>query len=194
MDTESGIGLELIQRHITLILFNQLNTEIDAQQQLWESRDANWNAQTGKDPDYVLIEQIEPDNFHCGHRPSLIENPSPDNYPNASVMVYQSRPSEDVFDQASNFSITCDLEIMVKGPDEFQTDARTHRTIEAVHNVLTKNDRLDGMTSGWENDPVIQITDIFKKKEENSYGDQWFWQASRLRYVTTKHNKLPSWA
>lgn len=194
MDSESGIGLELVQRQITLVLYNELNSAIDDQQTLWQSRDQSWNELTGNDPDYVELEYVEPDHFYPGHKPSLIENPTPENYPNISVMCYQGRPSPEVFDQASNFIITCDIESMVKGASEAETDARTHRTTEAIHNVMVKNNRLDGLISGWDNDPIVQITDIFKKKEENSYGEYWFWQAVRIRYTTTKHNKLPNWA
>ncbi len=194
MDSESGIGLELVQRQIALTLYNDLDAAIDEQQSLWQTRDENWAAATGSTPEYVEIEYVAAEHYYAGHKPSLIENPTPSDYPNVAVMCYQGRPSAEVYDQASNFVVNCDIEAMVKGASEAETDARMHRTTEAIHNVLTNNNRLDGLTSGWDNDPVIQITDIFKKREENSYGDEWFWQAVRLRYTTTKHNKLPSWA
>lgn len=192
MDTEAGIGLELIEREIALILFNNLNTEIDAQQAKWVARDVEWNDLTAQEPSEVIIELVEPQNFHKGHKPSLIENPPRENYPNVSIMVYEARPTLDIIDQASNFNATVDIEVMVKGDNELEVNSRIHRTVEAVHQVLVRNETLNCLSIGWENDPIIQITDIFKRREDTSYGRDWWWQASRMRYVLIRHNRLPN--
>lgn len=192
MNTESGIGLELIEREATLVLFNHLNNELEVQQIKWTNRDEEWNQITAQEPSEVRLELIEPWNFHKGHRPSLIENPPRENYPNVSVMAYQGRPTEDLIDQASNFEVMVDVEIMVKGDYEQEINSRIHRTVEAVHQVLARNEGLSCVSYGWNNDPNVQITDIFKRREDTSYGRDWYWQGSRMRYLTIKHNNLPA--
>jgi hypothetical protein len=190
--TEEGIGLELIELEAGKILFDELNDEIDTQQEKWNARDEDWNTHTGQNPGYIVVEYIEPENYNKGHRPSLIEAPK-ENYPNLSVMAYQARPVALPIDQASSFNVFLDIELMVKGETEYEVNARIHRTTEAVHQVLTRNEKLNGTSQGWENDPTIQITDCFKRRSETSSGEEWFWQASRLRYQLIKHSKLPEW-
>lgn len=192
MNIDSGIGLELIERQITLELFNNLNNEIEAQQTKWTNRDEEWNQLTAQEPSEVRLELVEPWNFHKGHRPSLIENPPRENYPNVSTMLYQGRPTQDIIDQASNFEVVADIELMVKGDYEMETNSRIHRTVEAVHQVLVRSENLSCISYGWNNDPLIQITDVFKRREDTSYGRDWYWQAARLRYMTIRHNRLPA--
>jgi hypothetical protein len=189
--TEAGVGLELIERKISLILFNELNDEIDLQQEKWVDRDSEWNILTGQEPSYVEVEHVEPNNFYQGHKPSIVKNAPIAKFPNVSVMVYQARPLTSVIDQASNFSVTVDIEMMVKGENEYVVNARVHRSVEAVHQVLVRNDKLGGLSFGWDNDPIIQITDIFSRKENTSHGEDWLWSASRIRYNLSRHARLP---
>lgn len=193
--TERGIGLELFQYRISEILLEQINDELDRQQELWVDRDKEWNDLTGQDLRVVYLEHFEPENIFRGHRPSLIESPPPEKFPNISVMAYMSRPLNftDVIDQASNNNITVDIETSIKASSEAECDARKHRTVEAVHQVMTRNDRLQGISMGWDTEPVVQITDIYKRKEEGSYGDFWFFQMARLRYVAARHTNMPTW-
>lgn len=193
--TERGIGTELIQTEVAEILFSQLNDEIDAQQGLWTTRDEEWQNLTGQTLGYVELELIDACNFHRGHRPSLIKHPLPieDGYPNISVMAYQARPTPEIIDQGSNFSIVLDIEILVRSKrSEEEVNSRIQRTGEAVHQVLTRNENLNGLSLGWENDPVIQYTDIYIYPSEQSHGEDWFWQGARFRYNLIRHNRLPS--
>jgi hypothetical protein len=191
--TERGIGLELIQRETCLILFQELNNEIEAQQALWVERDKEWNKLTGLDIKSTQLEHIKPENFHPGHRPSLIEKLPKPNYPNISVMAYAGRPTNIAIDQASNFSTRVDIELMVKSErSEGEVDRRAHRTTEAIHQVLARNENLNGLSLGWENDPIVQITDIFSRRESQGAGKTWYWQASRITYSLTRRTHLPS--
>lgn len=195
MRAESGIGLELYQYKVALVLIENLDTAIDYQQSLWVDRDAEWNTLTGQDPTYVEVEYIKPENVFRGHRPSLIDAPPQEKFPNISVMAYIGRPGNptNIIDQASNYNITIDIETAVKGESEAEVDARKHRTVEAIQQVLTSAEglSLDGMSQGWENDPIVIITDIYKRKAQGSYGDDWYWQMARLRYVAQRHSMLP---
>lgn len=192
---EQGIGLELFQYRVAECLIKYLNDELDNQQAKWNVRDTEWNQLTGQEPSSVVLEHLESENIYRGHRPSLIEAPPQDKFPNISVMAYQGRPVGQLerIDQASNYSITIDIETAVKGISEAETDARKHRMVEAIHQVLASNAgrSLQGMSQGWSDDPIIAITDIYKRKADGSYGDDWFWQMARLRYLVTRHNQLP---
>jgi hypothetical protein len=190
--TEPGIGLELVERKVALVLFNELNDEIDLQQDKWVDRDEEWNILTGQEPSYVEVEHVEPENYYQGHKPSLVKNAPIERFPNVSVMVYQGRPNTSIIDQASNFNVTVDIELMVKGETEHLVNARIHRTVESVHQVLVRNDKLGGLSFGWSDDPIIQITDIFLRKENTSHGEDWLWSAARIRYNLSRHNRLPT--
>jgi hypothetical protein len=190
--TERGIGLEIIQREIALILFDELNDEIEAQSELWELRDKDWNKTTGQDIGGTKLEKVKSENFHQGHRPSLVEKLPKPNYPNISIMVYAGRPTNFSIDQATNFQIRADIEIMCKSEkSESEVDRRIHRTTEAVHQVLTRNENLNRTSLGWENDPTVQITDIFKRREQQGGGKDWYWQAARISYNLTRRATLP---
>lgn len=188
---ESGVGLELIQLETTKILFENLNKELSVQESKWESRDKEWNRLTGQLPIKTELEHIQPENFHSGHRPSLIET-SPERYPNVSVMAYRANPIDGVFDQLSNFNVIIDIETMVKGQSEIEVDRRNHRTVEAVHQVLTRNESLNGTSKGFDNDPLVQLSDIFIRDSQTSHGEKLFWAGARVRYNITRNNTLPS--
>lgn len=189
--TERGIGLELIQRKIAILLFENVNDEILAQEELWAARDKEWNKITGQDKRKVTLETIENENFHSGHRPSLIEKLPRENYPNISVMTYSGKPTGNKIDQATNYNVVTDIEVMCKSDlSESEVDKRIHRTTEAIHQVFVKNENLDGLSFGWEDDPIIQITDIFSRREEKGHGKDWYWQAARIRYALNRHARL----
>lgn len=194
--TERGIGLELIQREVSKILYNELNDEIDAQATLWAQRDLDWNALTGQEPSVIELEHVDDLDFYLGHRPSLVKPEYPiERFPNVSVMSYTGRPLTaltEVIDQATNFQVTVDIETFVKAQTAYECDARNHRTAEAVHQIMTRNNKLNGLSLGWQNDPIVQNTDIMERQENISYGEDWFWQGTRIRYNLSRHTKLPS--
>lgn len=191
--TEPGIGLELIQLETLKILINNLNDEIENQETLWGDRDKELNQLTGVQPIRTKLESVKEENFHSGHRPSLVLSPPKPSYPNISVMAYRANPLGEQIDQADNFTVTIDIEGMVKSNDnEVEVDRRCHRMVEAVHQVLIRHEDLGGTSFGWQNEPVVQITDIFTRREEKGHGKDWYWQAFRLRWQISRNNYLPS--
>lgn len=191
--TERGIGLELVEREACLILFNELNDELDSQQAIWADRDTEFAQTTGLEPSYVNLEHIDPENFYYGHQPSLIEA-SVDKYPNVCTMAQQAGPAatNDIIDQTENFLVNLDIESFVKSEDSAsEVNRRMRRTVEAINQVLVRNENLNGLSLGYNNDPDIIITDAFKRDEQTSHGPVWFWQAARLRYNLTRHVRLP---
>lgn len=190
--TEQGFGLELIERQACLILYNEVNDEIQVQQDLWDDRDTEFSDVTGLEPSQITLELIEPENFYYGHKPSLI-NAAPDKYPNVSLMAYEgSPPPADKIDQGNDWRIILDVETMCKSDfNESEVNRRTHRTVEAVNQVLIRNEDLNGLSLGFDDDPTVQITDVFKAETSLSEHKDWFWQAARIRYNLTRHARLP---
>lgn len=189
---ESGTGLELIQLEVGKILYENINEIIDYYQELWQERDADWQSLTGQSNSGIVVEHIPETNIYLGHRPSLILESQPkEAYPNLAVMAYESRTSDQIIDQASNSIVNVDIEIMVKSEtSEVEADRRVHRTLEAVHQVLVRNHTLNGKTLGWDNDPTVSIGDIFIRREELSYGDEWYWQGGSMRYIVNRSTNL----
>jgi hypothetical protein len=189
---ESGTGLELIQLEIGKVLFENLNTEIDTYQSTWQQRDAEWQSLTGIGDSETVVELFSDENFHLGHRPSLIQNDMPkDAYPNIAVMAYESRPTDQIIDQATNVTVGVDIEFMVKSENsELEVDRRTHRTIEAIHQVLSNNSTLNGKILGWDNDPSVQVSEVFIRREDLSFGPDWYWQGARFRYLVNRSTNL----
>jgi hypothetical protein len=56
--TERGIGLEIIQLQAATVLVNEINDEIDRQQDLWTTRDLQWNQLTGQQPMKVMLDML----------------------------------------------------------------------------------------------------------------------------------------
>jgi hypothetical protein len=193
--TERGIGLELIQREASKILIAELNDELDRQTLLWEERDEEWNMLTGQEPATISLEHVHEQDFFSGHKPSLVKPEYPlERFPNVSVMAYRGNPLTgfEAIDQTSNYNIILDIEAFVKSEYELECDARTHRTVEAIHQVFTRNEALNGLSYGWVNDPLVQITDIMSRKANISHGEDWLWQGCRIRYNLQRHTRLPS--
>jgi hypothetical protein len=197
--TESGIGLEGIQREVVVVLAEGLNDEIDRIEETWNERDAEYAAQLGKQPSETVIEHISVEHMHEGHRPSLIMSTTPpDEYPNLSVMAYSSTPLNNPIDQGTSANINIDIEVMVKAQehDELESqavaDRRLHRTIEAIHNTLTRNSDLNGKILGFNNDPTVNLTNIFVRhgEVEAAFEDFW-WQLGTMRYIVARNADLP---
>lgn len=192
--TEPGIGLELVQYEAAKILLENINAELSVVEAKWEDRDWNWAELTGSGlPSNISLEHVDPENVFPGHRPSLVTNWPRERYPNISVMAYSGgdKPGAQV-DQASNFRVFVDIETMVEGESEYVVDKRNHRTVEAVHRVLSQHESLNKTSLGFNGDPSVNLTDVIERKTEGSHGENWWWAAARMRYSITRHNRLPN--
>ena len=189
---ESGTGLELLQLEVGKVLYENLNNEIDQYQSEWQTRDAEWQSLSGLGDPGVVVEYFEDQNFHLGHRPSLILNDVPkESYPNIAIMAYESRPTDQIIDQATNVIAAIDIEFMVKSEtSELEVDRRTHRTLEAIYQVMINNSTLNGKILGWDNEPTTQISEVFLRLEDLTHGEHWYWQGARLRYMVNRSANL----
>lgn len=195
MDLTISIGLERIQRAVAVLMLENINDEIAAQNTLWTPRDADWLATVGRpDPGFEL-EEIQPQNIYSGTIPSLITSP-PSAYPNLSVIAYVASPvgiSDDVIEA---YQITLALEFMVKSLDsEEVVNARIHRTLEAGHNVLTsdRNRRIpdfddESIVPTISSKPTVTISDVFVRHTTSDPSDRSFYQHGSLTYRVDKYS------
>lgn len=202
---DKGLGLERIQREAFLVLFKNLNKEQIQLDQAWATLDAQLSTETGREFDSIILETVENFNFHMGHRPSLIEAPI-QRYPNISVMAYQSRPEGIAqIDQMASVSNRLFVECMVKSPSyesnleevtegqieaERVVNSRIQRMTDAVNNVIQSNRTLNGTIAEITQNPSVLISDVFTRRENTSYGQNWLWQGSRLEYEISKLSHL----
>lgn len=189
--TETGFGLEIIEREAIKILYEELNDELIAVQDEWEDRDIEINQLTGEDPITVELELIEESNFYYGHRPSLLEAPV-DNYPNICAISDSSDASETELDQFNNYEVSLAIEIMCKSLyNESEVNRRTSRTAEAVNRVLMRNNTLNGECEGFDFDPSLVLTNVFIRSDHPQGDKDWYWMGARIDYLITRHAQLP---
>lgn len=196
MLTQRGFGLEIIERQVHKILFDQLNDEIDVQEELWYEEDEEYQMLTETEIGRVTLEHIEPKNFYAGHRPSLLKA-TYDNFPNICVMCYSAGMDEqtEFIDQMQNWTIDIVLELMVRSDDsEEELNRRTHRTIEAVNQVMMRNESLNKYSIGYNFDPEVAISNTFLQSEQTTHGEDWWWAAARMVYNINRHSILPTGA
>jgi hypothetical protein len=190
------IGLEQIQREAFYVLFDNLNTNITQVNDDMSVSDQEFADRTGRDYVALDIEPVENDNFYEGHRPSLISAPII-NYPNCSVWASaaESSAENEYLDHTDVFINELYVEVMVKaGPTEGESvvNRRCIRTAEAVHFSLISNQTLNGIVTAFSDMPKVNLSEVFKRKQETGYGDDWYWQAARLDYLILKEANKPS--
>jgi hypothetical protein len=191
---EPVLGLEQIQRAMLLQLIANVNRAI-GQVEAWMAAEDEALAATQGLP-YVptLIERIAPQNFVEGHRPSLISAPI-GNYPNVAVWAVRGSPTpeSETFDQLSSHSVLVYVEIMVKSEtSEEEVNRRIQRTAEAVNIAVSLDHTLGGVVYGFDGDALLELADVFTRKEQTAYGPEWFWQGARLEYAVRKEAVYPS--
>jgi small nuclear ribonucleoprotein (snRNP)-like protein len=185
---DSTIGLEETQRAALVRLFRHLNSAIVERQALKETEDVALADFLGRAYVPVELEQIDPENFYEGHRPSLIRAPI-NKYPNVAVWAVRATPHPESArsDHTDIFNVLLFVEIMCKSIDDEETvNKRTVRTVEAVNAVMTDDKTLGGVVTGFDDDVSPSMSDVFTRKEKTTYGDLWFWQGARLEYVVRK--------
>jgi len=194
MNFNSQYGLEMVERAAFMRMFNFLNQAIDEAETRWAESDQTFSVLTGQTYTPIVVEPILTQNFYEGHRPSLIRAPI-ENYPNCSVWGVRSTPHPESAssDHTDIFNNLIFIEVMCKATeDEGIVSKRVNRTCEAVHAVMKADPTLAGVVTGIEGDVSINLSDVFTRKENTSYGPVWYWQGARLEYVVRKDAVLPS--
>lgn len=181
-------GMERIGREALIILIETLNDELPAQDAYWADLDAEL-AELRELTDFepITLELIDPQDFHLGHRPSLIKAPV-ERIPNVSVYADTSAEADiNDMDQVAQTEVSLVVEIMVKSQtSEEEVNARAQRTTDAVNICLMSNRTLRGAVTDISDSPDVALSDVMVRSERTAYGDDWFWQMSRMEYVVQK--------
>jgi small nuclear ribonucleoprotein (snRNP)-like protein len=188
MSFDSSIGLEEVQRAALVRLFRHLNTAITERQTLKEAEDEAMADFLGREYVPVELETIEPENFYEGHRPSLIRAPITA-YPNCAVWAVRATPHPESArsDHTDIYNVLLFVEVMCKSIDsEDIVNKRIVRTAEAVGAVMSDDETLGGVVTGFSNTVSPSLSDVFTRKEKTTFGAVWFWQGARLEYVVRK--------
>lgn len=186
------IGLEEVQRAAFLLLFDGLNDVIAEMDAMWEGSDQALANHMSVPYVPVEVEQIAATNFYEGHRPSLIQAPV-ENYPNISVWAVRATagPEHPLLDHQDVWNVLLYVEIMCKSmTDEGIVNKRIVRTTEAANLVMQADPSLGGMVSGFGGAVSPSLSDVFTRRENTSYGANWYWQGARLEYVVRKDSVL----
>jgi hypothetical protein len=197
-------GLEYVQRQALVCLIRELNDEILIVQEAWNSSDEEMAEMREMDYVATILEPVDLQDFHEGHRPSLISAPI-ERYPNVSVMCNRANPAagSEQYDHMNVYRDALYVDIMVKAQPtsddqehlneaEELVNRRVKRMADAVNSVLVRNRTLNGAVGGYDADPTITIGDVFTRKERTAYGQHWYWQGARLEYAVRKESALPS--
>lgn len=182
------LGLEDVQRQALYTLLNNLNEVIEEIEAAFEASDREYADRLGRPYEPTTLEQVDNENFHEGHTPSLISSPV-EGYPNVAVMAYRATPSptDAQYDHQTVYLNQLVIDAMVKSIDsEEEVNRRARRMTEAVNVCIMRNQNLNGIVQGFDGAPSIRISDVFTRKERTAYGPEWFWQGSRLEYVVRK--------
>lgn len=196
------IGAEDLQWLVFKSLFTGLNTAIDEEETRGHTLDDYFNLLTGRTLTHVKLDRIRPENFHTGHRPSLIDAP-PREWPAVAVMAFTStgagfagtdRSDENVITvsiecivHAGPFEVAADGSVALsddKDPEE-EVDRKVKRTSEAIHRVMARSRDLDGNFTPTNTPPSIIWGDVFIKDAEIGKGvaGRYYWQGVRMQYT-----------
>lgn len=201
LDTPT-VGLEDIQRLAFYVFFKKFNDVLDQVAGYWASRDLEFDTLTSRVTSPTDLEHIPNDNFHEGHKPSLLLG-KPSDFPNLSVFANRSNPGPESsqFDQLNQWMDNLLIEIMVKAQDEETVNRRIQRTTEAAILLLTSNPTLGGAVTGFEASPATIISDVFAVRtnaKEGGYqstvlqgGERYIWQGSQITLQIRKDSIQP---
>lgn len=203
----SLVGLEDIQRAAFLVFWEGINNALIEIAAYWEPRDQALDAIRGTAIAPTPLEEIENENFHEGHKPSLVKG-SPESYPNIAVFGMQADPSaeDSRYDQIDSWIAQILVEVMVKGTDEITTNRRIQRNVEAAVLCIRRNPNLGGAVYGLNTRPSIVISDLFAVRspsqggayknqadaEGNRTGARYLWQGAQIRFRVQKDSAPPA--
>jgi hypothetical protein len=193
LDTSPNIGLGQLAREGFIVLLQAVNEAIEQQNEYWKPYDEELSSLRSIDYEALEVEAVLPENFYLGHNPSLIEAPI-DKYPNVAVDADRAGSAlSDDLDQAQMFGVSLYIEFMVKSEkSEEEVSARAARMLDAINVCMMSNRTLRGATHELGDTPTAQLSDVFVRAGDTSYGERWFWRGGRLEYDVTKVSQFPS--
>lgn len=198
LDVQSNIGLEQIATGAFRVLLLGLNAELAQIESAMVASDQETDEVRGRQYQPVTLEQVEKENFHLGHQPSLVLAELPlRTYPSVSVMAYRAQPAPGsaLFDHGTEYRDSLYAEVLVKAGPIRQSEPwraaevcnkRLWRTLEAVNTVLMRHQDLGGLVTGLEDPQAISSEAFTRPESDENPENDWYWQAGRLEYLVTK--------
>jgi hypothetical protein len=195
------VGLEDLQRTAFYIFVGGMNNAIDQIAEYWRPRDELLDEKMGSHYAPTKLEYIPCENFHEGHKPSLV-NGVPENYPNLAVFAMSASPAGEsaAFDELEAWMDTLLVEVMVKGLEEVETNRRIQRTVEAVVLCLRRNLNFGGAIYGVPDAPDVVISELFAVRNisqggaypgEARSGGRYVWQGAQVTFRIQKDAVRP---
>lgn len=191
---EGGIGLEKIATGALIVLIEDLNDCIEAEEAKYSDEDETLDHLRDRPYTPVTLEKVALEDFYLGNVPSLIEESTPlDRYPNVASMAYRAAKAvgDASNDHAEEFQNVLYIEALVKAsPSEGEEicDKRIWRTVEAIHAAISKDRSLRGRVYEMEGTPTVIVSEVFSrpKNANEGHGEDWFWQAARIEYIVNQ--------
>jgi hypothetical protein len=189
----SRVGLAELVRAGYIVLLEEMNQAITEENAYWVPLDEQIAELSGQPYVPTVIENVEFENFYRGHNPSLIEAPL-ERYPNVAVDADRASSSgNDDIDQGSMQGLSLYIEFMVKSEkDEGEVSDRAMRMLDAINAVMMSNRTLGGVVNEISDTPTSQLSDVFVRSGDTSYGENWFWRGGRIEYEISKLAMIPS--
>lgn len=190
----TDMGLERVQRSITLHLAENLNDQIAARTAEWALHDTLFYTALGRDDPEFTIEQIPSSSFFPGHNPNLIDQVK-ELFPSCSVIAYVGTPQNSTDDWGELYQIRIAIELMAKSVrSEEEVDVRVRRLAEAAHacflgDLVRNLPDVDGsaLIPRMANTPTVTFGDVFIRHEGVDPEARWYWQGGRLEYIIDKY-------
>lgn len=200
---DSRLGVDDLQWLVFRALFTDLNAAIQDEETRGHVIDDAFNQLTGRRLVAIELDRIRDDNFHMGHRPSLIIAPVSE-WPAVAVKTdgVSGSPINANLDQASSSRLVVSIECIVhagpykvggdgqvigrdKDDGEERVDRRIRRTAEAIHKVMLANRELGGYFSPADQQPTVTFGEVFIRDGSVDGSDRdgrYFWQGVRFQY------------
>lgn len=193
IDTSPNIGLGQLKREAFVVLLQALGEAIEQQNEYWVPYDEELATLRGIEYKPLEVELVLPENFYLGHNPSLINAPV-EKYPNVAVDADRAGSTlADDLDQAQMYAVNLYIEFMVKSEvSEEEVSDRADRMLDAINICMMSNRTLRGATHELGDTPTVQLSNVFVRDAETSYGEQWFWRGGRIEYEVIKVSQFPS--
>jgi hypothetical protein len=192
-----GLGTEAVVDEIFLVLRERLNDAIAYQQARWDAHDQARATRLGVGWEQLLIEPVEPDNFHSGVLPSFImEDDRVEAYPLVAVTPGTTIPDAEnvTFDQIDVYNNAVVVHAFGRGnPTEGAEVAyrRSMRMAEAVHQIIHTDRSLKKIIKGVSAPQLVNRSEPWKFPAGDGHGEDWVWMAVAHQYQVKNYSQPP---
>lgn len=193
-----GLGTEELLDNIDLVLRRELNTAIDYQQVSWDQHDQERATEIGKPYTQLVLEKVDPVNFHVGSIPSFVQQEDRlTYYPMVATAPGNTVPdAEDaIADQYSIFQNAVEIHAFTRAnPIEGATIAwrRAERMSEAIHQVISTDVNLRRVVAGISGPLFVRRTEPWAYPVEDGHGEDWWFYGIGRTYQIKNYSIAPA--